>query len=146
MTADTQSKTLPVEGKVTRKSQKDGVPTGLQLDVAPDHWYNYTRQEWRDDWFEPSEGDFVRLQVGGGKWVKSIELLESEKAPWDPAPTSRETSIIRQTCIKAAAEVVAGLASRGYYIEDENSGPLTMQVSIDVQAIAQELERWVIRE
>jgi hypothetical protein len=135
-------KPLPHEGTVAKISQRDGVPTGLMFAEEPEVWYNYTKPEWRDQWFEPSKGDRIRAWIADGRWVKGIERLnggaptvfENGQVP----AAGRDLSITRQVCLKAAAEIVARQP-----LGQEFS---TSTIAIDVLALAQDFERWVLRE
>src|SRR3990172_13118784 len=64
---------LPISGKVTAKS-----PYGIQIDVMPEVWLNWSREEYRKEPWEADDvqkGDWVDIEVSG-KYIKSIALVE----------------------------------------------------------------------
>ena len=145
MTTQTEKpKAIPHEGTVTAISHKEGVPTGLKIDDGS--WLNYTRQEWRDEWYEPSKGDRIQAQVADGRWIKSIKRLGGTPQTFEDGQVpagGRDLSIMRQVCVKAAAEIIA---ARAHEYKDTEDGPATIQLSIDVLALAHEFEKWLLRE
>ena len=65
--------TLPISGKVTAKS-----PYGIQIDVMPEVWLNWSKEEYRKEPWEADDvqkGDWVNLEVSGN-YIKSIALTE----------------------------------------------------------------------
>lgn len=97
-------------------------------------WFNFSKHASFSVY--PEEGDYVVVGVSQGKWINEMEVNEGgQTAPAQapaqrpqqsngyaqqggqrPAPTresdqERQTSIIRQTCIKAAADILSGSGS-----------------------------------
>lgn len=96
---------------------------GVKIEGHED-WYNYSKPEYRMTPFEMDsmeKGARVELVVDG-KYIQACKVVEApEFDDFEPDPTpppealsgtrnvgyDRETGIIRQTCMKAAVEVVA---------------------------------------
>lgn len=120
--------------------------TGLKLDSYGDDWLNYTKPEWRGSFYTPQRGESVTIQCqpdkNGKLWVKTIVLdghqdwSEPELPPTGAPATNRDLSIIRQTCIKAAAEIVAHQPRQVWS---------AASVASDVLEIAEKCERWAVR-
>ena len=73
---------LPISGKVTAKS-----PYGIQIDVMPEVWLNWSKEEYRKEPWEADDvqkGDWVDLEVSGN-FIKSIALIE---------PPTRESMVV----------------------------------------------------
>lgn len=129
------------KGTVTAVNEK-----GLKLDALGDDWVNFTREEWRGSWYAPQRGEAVTIQCqqdkNGKYWVKTIVLdghqdwSEPELPPTGAPATNRDLSIIRQVCLKAAAEIVAHQPRQVWS---------AASVASDVLEIAQDLERWAVR-
>ncbi len=73
-------------------------------------------------------GQVVELQVKG-RFIKSLAVLEGQAGPTAGGP-SKDILIIRQTCLKAAAEFAAARPDLK---------------SADVIKVAQRWETWVLR-
>lgn len=135
-------------GTVTAVNEK-----GLKLDAMGDDWINFTKAEWRGSWYDASKGEHVTIQCAKDKsgryYIKTIVLdghqdwSEPELPPTGAPTTNRDLSIIRQVCIKAAAEVVVALINREAYPDMGDLKP--PDYAIDICAIAQDLERWAVR-
>lgn len=136
-----------VAGVVTRVSPpKDGKPGGLQLN-DDEHWYNLSQYA-RAGTVLPEKGQHVILTVGNDKWIKEIEVADLPDgyqgpsvanghvvAPSSPQPgLDRDRLIVRQTALKAAAELCAG----------RDNGKLNVDAG-EVLTLATEFERWVYR-
>lgn len=140
------------KGQVTAVNEK-----GLKLDAMGDDWINFTKEEWRGSWYAPQRGEAVTIQCtqdkNGRYWVKTIVLdghqdwSEPELPPTGAPATNRDLSIIRQVCIKAAAEIVAARMATVPADYSYGGGPeaWTVVAGVDVLAIAQDLERWAVR-
>lgn len=135
-------------GTVTAVNEK-----GLKLDSFGDDWLNYTKPEWRGSWYDVSKGEHVTIQCEKWKdtyFVKTIVLDghqnfdEPELPPTGAPATNRDLSIIRQVCIKAAANAAVAFIGQRCYI-DPDGEPMTETVAIDIAAMAQTLERWAVR-
>ena len=147
MTQTEKPKALPHEGTVTAISHKDGVPFGLKLDDGD--WKNYTKAEWREGtWYEPQKGDRVRIMVSEGKWIRSIERLNGVQSHYEigQVPVAgRDLSITRSVAIKAATDVIVALIGQGRYADEPDFGA-TKQIAVDLPALAQDLERFMLRD
>lgn len=154
MVTETKPKqeTWQYSGKVVSVNEN-----GLKLDAWQDgrEWLNFTREEWRGNWYTPQRGEEVTVQCVAGKdgkmWVKSIVLdgpqdwSEPGKPPTGTPSTFKDLSIVRQVSIYAAANLAQAFIAQRCYI-DPDGEPMTETVAIDVAAMAQTLERHMARE
>ena len=105
-------------------------PKGLKVEGHVD-WLNFSR--FAPNLVPPSRGQAVSVTLDRSGFVRAI----SPAAPTDVPQAqggglaSRETAIIRQTCIKAAAEFAAGRPELK---------------SADLLALAERIEAWVTRD
>ena len=84
--------------------------------------------------------------VAQGKLIKSIERLNGVSYETGQVPASgRELSISRSVALKAATDVAVALIAAGRY-QDEPDFAVTKQLAIDVPALAQDYERWLVRD
>jgi len=117
---------LPISGKVTARS-----PYGIKIEGIED-WLNFSKPEYRKDPWEADDvqkDDWVQMDVSG-TFIKSIVLVEppadepmvvesEEDNPFEGMETQpkrsavaldREASIQRAVALKAAVELVVGMA------------------------------------
>src|SRR3990167_9182660 len=129
----TKPSTLPISGLVTARSE-----FGIKIEGIED-WLNWSKEEYRKEPWEADDvqkGDWVNLEVSG-KYIKSICLVEApsgksmvvpfesvpgqedEPDPFEgietapkrsPIATDLEQSIQKQVALKAAVELVIGMA------------------------------------
>jgi len=100
---------------------------GLRLE-GRDGWLNYSK--WAEGLVPPARGAHVVVTLDKAGFVRTL----APAAATDPhhSPTAgRETAIIRQTCLKAAAEFCAARPELK---------------SADLLALAERMEAWVRRE
>lgn len=153
-TAEKQLDTMA--GKVTQIARKEGKETGLKLEGREEEWINISVIQYRGHWEMPTQGDHVRLGVSRSPkdnrlWASTCEIqgkAHSPQSTYDDGQVpagGRDLSIMRQVCVKSAAEIVAALASRGFY-QDSEEGYATVRIGMDTLALAQDFERWLIRE
>ena len=90
-------------------------------------WRNYSK--WAVNLTPPPRGAHVAVAVDGQGFVRSIELAEAG-SPTGEAVPSKDILIIRQTCVKAAAEFCASRPDLR---------------SADLLALAERLEAWITR-
>ena len=102
-------------------------PKGLKLD-GREGWLNVSK--WATDVTLPERGQAVSVTLDGGGYVRAIGPAAIVPDAQQQASAGRETLIIRQTCIKAAAEFAA-------------SRPELR--STDLLALAERMEAWVLR-
>ena len=90
-------------------------------------WRNYSK--WATNLTPPPRGAHVAVTLDGQGFVRAIELADAGSTPVETGP-SKDVLIIRQTCLKAAAEFCASRP-------DLKSG--------DLLALAERMEVWVAR-
>ncbi len=79
----------------------------------------------------PRRGELVRIRVDGKGYIKAVESGGADTVDPHHGPVAgRETAIIRQTCLKAAAEFCAARPELN---------------SADLLALAERMEVWVTR-
>ncbi len=105
-------------------------------------WWNWSKPEYRGEPFDTVEkGDSVRIEYAdsetGKRYISVIERLSGNApaAPSGPseAPGDRQTSIVRQSCVKAAAMSL----QHGMGTPEEKAGGIIY--------LAGALEEWVNR-
>jgi hypothetical protein len=101
---------------------------GLRLE-GRDGWLNFSK--FAQDLVPPSRGALVALSIDKSGFIRRVEAVEGASDRQQAHTAGRETAIIRQTCLKAAAEFAASRPQL-------KSG--------DVLKIAASWERWVLRE
>ncbi len=99
---------------------------GLRLD-GRDGWLNYSK--WAGELVPPTRGARVAVTLDKAGFVRALEAAAVD-APHSPT-VGREAAIIRQTCLKAAAEFCAARPELK---------------SADLFALAERMEAWVTRE
>lgn len=143
-------------GKVTQIAKRDGVETGLKLEGREEEWINISVPQYRGHFEMPSQGDSVKLGVSRSPkdnrlWAKTCEI---QKKGYGAATTydegqvpkaGKDLLLQRQSCVKSAAGIIAGLAQSGYY-KDTAEGNVTVPISIDTLALAEDYEHWILRE
>jgi len=100
---------------------------GFRLE-GRDDWCNISK--WATDVTLPERGAHVAVTLDGQGFVRAIMPAESTQAQAGPS-AGRDTLILRQTCLKAAAEFCA-------------SRPELK--SADLLALAERMEAWVTRD
>ena len=101
---------------------------GLRLE-GRDGRLNYSK--WAGELVPPQRGARVAVTLDGSGFVRAVAPAEPvQNHTQEPAGPSRDTLIIRQTCIKAAAEFAA-------------SRPELK--SADLLGLAERMEAWVTR-
>ena len=100
---------------------------GLRLE-GRDGWLNYSK--WAGDLVPPARGARVAVRLDKAGFVRTLEPADSADAHHSPT-AGRETAIIRQTCLKAAAEFCAARPELR---------------TADLFALAERMEAWVTRE
>lgn len=79
----------------------------------------------------PRRGELVRVHVDAKGYIKALEPATGDAVEAHHSPaTGRETAIIRQTCLKAAAEFCAARPELR---------------TADLFALAERMEAWVTR-
>jgi len=101
-------------------------PNGIKLEGG-DGWLNFSK--FAPGLVPPQRGQRVTVRLDGQGFVRAIETADAVLPIGNTGP-SRDTLIVRQTCLKAASEFSAGRA-------DIKSG--------DVLRIAEAWELWVTR-
>lgn len=143
-------------GKVTQIAVKDGNATGLKLEGREEEWINISVPQYRGHFEMPTQGDHVKLGVSRSPkdnrlWAKTCEIQKhgnGAQSTYDDGQVpagGRDLSIMRQVCVKSAAEIVAALAARGWYT-NERASPHTAPIGKDTLDLAADFERWLIRE
>lgn len=136
-----------MSGQVSQKNEY-----GIKLQGREDVWLNFSKYP-KGPLDIPNVGDNVRLgvnQAENGKWwIGTCEIQHHGTQPLAYADGQvpaggRDLSIVRQVCLKCAAELIAAMVTRGGYIDNVEEYELS-RVSIDVLALAQDFERWVAR-
>lgn len=102
-------------------------------------WWNWSKPEYRGEPFDAVEkGDSVRVEYAdsetGKRYISVIERLGAAPQAPTEAPDARQRSIVRQTCIKAAAVSL----QHGMGTPEEKAGGIIY--------LAGALEEWVTRE
>jgi hypothetical protein len=92
-------------------------------------WRNYSK--WAEAFDPPTPGQSVAVKLDGKGFVRDVAVLDSPTDAPQTHEASRETAIIRQTCLKASA---AFCASR-----------IDLK-SADLFALAERMEKWVLRD
>jgi len=103
-------------------------PKGIRLE-GRDDWFNFSK--FAADLVPPARGQAVSVTLDGQGFVRAIAPAATAPDAQQQPSAGRETLIIRQTCIKAAAEFAA-------------SRPELR--SADLLALAERMEAWVLRE
>jgi hypothetical protein len=122
---------------------------GLKLEGRGDAWLNFSKPEYRGHFQMPQKGDNVKLGVNPYKdtyFIQTCEIQRTAQYENGQVPAGgRELSITRSVAIKAATDIAVALIAQGRY-QDEPDFAATKQLGIDVPALAQDFERWLIRE
>jgi len=100
---------------------------GLRLE-GRDGWLNYSK--WAEGLVPPARGAHVVVTLDRAGFVRTLVPAAATDAHHSPT-AGRETAIIRQTCLKAAAEFCAARPELK---------------SADLLALAERMEAWVRRE
>ncbi len=100
---------------------------GLRLE-GRDGWLNYSK--WAEDLVPPARGARVVVTLDKAGFVRTLAPAAATDAHHGPV-AGRETAIIRQTCLKAAAAFCAARPELK---------------SADLLALAERMEAWVTRE
>jgi hypothetical protein len=151
----TQQQTLEtMSGKVSQVARNKDTQeaTGIKIEGREEVWLNFSQYP-KGPMETPERGDSVKLGVSRDKqgrwWIGTCEI-QSEAHPRStyedghvPAG-GRDLSITRSVAIKAAADVVVALIGRGAWPDMSELTP--PDFAIDICAIAQDLERWMLRE
>ena len=139
------AETKTISGTVTKVTQKEGQFSGLKIE-GREAYFNPSKAEYRKEPFEiPQEGDRIEMQVTPWKdafFIQSMKIMGVAQPPavyenGQVPAGGRDLSIVRQVCVKAAAEIVSSRAAT--YAD-------TVGLGIDVLALAQEFEQWILRE
>lgn len=86
---------------------------GVQIQERPGEWLNISKYA-EPMPVMPMAGTVCRLTIDGAGFVRRIDALDAPPSAPEPrqngqsAPPDRERLIVRQTCLKAAAEFLAG--------------------------------------
>lgn len=119
-----------ISGRVSTVNEK-----GIRLD-GEDGWFNYSK--FAVGIVAPEKGQQVSVTLDKGGFVRAIVPTDGAAATpapsvggTSPAPTSKDRTITRLACLKAAAEFSASKQASS---------------SSDVLLIAAAWERWVLRE
>ena len=123
---------------------------GLKLAGRGDAWLNFSKPEYRGHFEMPQKGDNVKLGVAPYKDTYFIQTCEIQKngshyEVGQVPSAGRDLSITRSVAIKAATDVIVALIAQGRYADDPDFGAIK-QVGIDIPALSQDLERWMVRD
>ena len=90
-------------------------------------WRNYSR--WAGELAPPQRGTHVAVRLDAQGFVREIAPADAGSTPVEPGP-SKDTLIIRQTCVKAASEYCASRPD--------------LKTS-DLFTLAERMEAWIVR-